>query len=170
MKQPDERIHDLRRLFFRVVNKASHLARRPLDYGTGDILHPSQMHAIEMVGENPGISVTALAKRLGITKGAVSQMVKKLEELDMLSRYKQRGDAKAVLLKLGKKGKIAFATHKEWHDRYDTYFLRGLRQMSGQQYEHVHQFLRAVEDSMNRYLEDIPLGEAVNHKAVSEED
>ncbi|MBU2488115.1 MAG: MarR family transcriptional regulator [Proteobacteria bacterium] len=165
MSPSRENLTELRQIFFRVVNKVSHATRRPLDYGTGDLLHPSQMHVIERVGESPGISITELARVLGITKGAVSQTVKKLEEMGMVARYKQENNAKNVLLKLGKKGEKTFEAHHEWHQTHDEYFLRRLQQMPQSQYEAVLAFLLDAEASADLYLDEVPCGETVDMEA-----
>ncbi|MFH2099428.1 MAG: MarR family transcriptional regulator [Pseudomonadota bacterium] len=165
MSPSRENLTELRQIFFRVVNKVSHATRRPLDYGTGVLLHPSQMHVIERVGESPGISITELARVLGITKGAVSQTVKKLEEMGMVARYKQENNAKNVLLKLGKKGEKTFEAHHAWHQVHDEYFLQGLHQMPQSQYEAVLAFLLDAEASTDLYLEEVPCGEAVDMEA-----
>ncbi|EFK05222.1 transcriptional regulator, MarR family [delta proteobacterium NaphS2] len=78
---------ELREAFIRIVAKYRILEKRPQDYGIGEVLHPSEIHTIEMIGKNPGINVTGLAGRLGVTKGAVSQLIKKLENKGLVSKY-----------------------------------------------------------------------------------
>ncbi len=169
MSLTDDKLTELRQIFFRVVNKVSHATRRPLDYGTGDLLHPAQMHVIERVGESPGISITELARVLGITKGAVSQTVKKLEDMGMLARYKQEDNAKNVLLKLAEKGQTAFALHDEWHQAHDEHFLKGIHRMPDLQYDAVKTFLLDTEASADRYLKELPYGEVISRAPEPEE-
>ena len=49
------------------------------DYGTGDLLTHAEVHALAEVGAEPGITVLALAARTCRTKGAMSQLLAKLE-------------------------------------------------------------------------------------------
>ena len=60
---------EFREAFIRIVAKYRILEKKPQDYGIGEVLHPSEIHAIEMIGKNPGINVTGLAVRLGLPKG-----------------------------------------------------------------------------------------------------
>ncbi len=54
--------------------------KSPLDYGTDDLLYRSEVHTLEVIEKNPGINVTGIAKALDLTKGAVSQTIRKLVE------------------------------------------------------------------------------------------
>jgi DNA-binding MarR family transcriptional regulator len=116
-----------RRSLERIVNAYVRLERRPLDFGTGELLHPSEIHLIEAIGDNPNPTVTTLAAAFGITKGAVSQTVSKLEEKGYISRHQGRND-KEVLLLLTARGKVAedkhAALHREMDRRMASLFAR----------------------------------------------
>src|SRR6056297_3476791 len=90
--------------FFRIVNHFSVIERNPKKYGTDELFHKLEIHTIHAIGENPGINVTELAKWHGITKSAVSQVVKKLEKRGLIYRYNAPDNAKEVLFKLTDKG------------------------------------------------------------------
>ena len=49
-----------------------------LSFGTGVLMYRREIHTIQSIGKNPGINVTNLAEQMGFTKGAVSQIIKKL--------------------------------------------------------------------------------------------
>ena len=74
--------------FGRIINKFNYIEKIPRDFGTGKLLYPSEIHLIETIGKTPGINVTELAKRHGISKAAISQKLKKLEKKDLVERYK----------------------------------------------------------------------------------
>ncbi|MDV2481168.1 winged helix-turn-helix transcriptional regulator [Methanoculleus sp. Wushi-C6] len=99
----------------RVLNKAAAIEREPVDIGHGVLLYPSEVHLIDVAGRYPEEGVSDLAARLGITKGAVSQTAKKLEEKGYLERVRREGDSKAVLLRLTGRGDEAFAWHRAYH-------------------------------------------------------
>lgn len=60
------------------------------DYGTGDLLTHAEVHALAEVGAEPGITVLALAARTCRTKGAMSQLLAKLEAKGLLERRAAR--------------------------------------------------------------------------------
>ena len=65
-------------LFYQVLSKFIASEGVPKYFGINQKLYPSEIHMIYAIGKHPGINVTDLAKFLGITKGAVPKMIKKL--------------------------------------------------------------------------------------------
>ena len=51
----------------------------PQDYGTGEEYTSVEVHTLKHIADNPGITVTELARDYAKTKGAISQILKKLE-------------------------------------------------------------------------------------------
>ena len=102
--------------FYRLINKLNELENTPYDFGVGETMYPAEIHTIEAVGKNSGINVTELAKRMCVTKGAVSQMVTKLENRGFINRVRRMDNNKEVLLVLTDKGKKAFDGHKQFHN------------------------------------------------------
>ena len=93
------------------------------------VLYPSEIHLITTIGETPGINVTELAKRHGISKAAISQKLKKLEKKDLVKRFKNSENEKAVLLKLTTEGKIAFKGHERFHSIMDSGIVQKINEM-----------------------------------------
>lgn len=62
------------------------LTKKPHDYGTGEVYTATEVHTLKHIADNPGITVTQLACDYGRTKGAISQMLKKLEEKGLIFR------------------------------------------------------------------------------------
>ena len=52
----------------------------PQDYGTGEEYTSVEVHTLKHIADNPGITVTELARHNGKTKGAISQILKKIEK------------------------------------------------------------------------------------------
>ncbi len=92
-------------IFFRMLHIYSVLDKKPKEYGTGDLLYVSEIHAIYSIGCNPEINITQLAEFLGVTKGAISQTVKRLVTKRYIARYYGR-NKKEVNLRLSDKGFI----------------------------------------------------------------
>lgn len=62
------------------------LTKKPHDYGTGAVYTATEVHTLKHIADCPGITVTQLACDYGRTKGAISQMLKKLEEKGLIFR------------------------------------------------------------------------------------
>ena len=100
-------------LFIRLANKYKALEKIPVDYGVGKDLYHSERHLIDQIGDHPEKNITELAKFMGVTKGAISQTVKKLENKDIVERYKGEGNEKEVFLQLTEIGMNVFNKHQE---------------------------------------------------------
>lgn len=66
------------------------------DYGTDEIFHMVEVHTLTVIEENPGITVTEAALKRNRTRGAVSQIISKLEKRDLIIRKKEGRNAKNV--------------------------------------------------------------------------
>ena len=135
--------------FGRMINKFNYIEKIPRDFGTGKLLYPSEIHLIETIGKTPGINVTELAKRHGISKAAISQKLKKLEKKDLVERFKDSGNEKAVLLKLTTEGKIAFKGHEHFHSIMDAGIFQKINEMPPAKRKDFERIL----DEINRYAD-----------------
>ena len=100
---------------YRLINKYIQHSKTPKSYGTEDMLYMSEVHMIEVIGSYEGITTTKLASVLGITKGAVSQTVSKLEKKDMINKQPSTERTNEVFIYLSDKGRVAFENHRSMH-------------------------------------------------------
>ena len=100
-------------LFIRVLNKYNALEKIPVSHGTGRGLHHSERHMLDMVGDHPGVNVTEFARLAGVTKGAVSQVLKKLETKGLVRRCNSPGSKREVMIQLTEIGNDFYQAHKQ---------------------------------------------------------
>ena len=88
----------------------------PQDYGTGEEYTSVEVHTLKHIADNPGITVTELAWDYAKTKGAISQILKKLENKSLVYRPQNpAGDNRAPLY-LTEKGEILDAAHRKYDE------------------------------------------------------
>ena len=138
--------------FNRIINKFTSIEKKPRDFGTGDLLYPSEIHNIEIIGRNPGINVTNLAKKLGVTKGAVSQIVNKLERKNLVARFRDSRNEKEVLLKLQKKGELAFNGHEDFHSKFYSEIMEEVDDMTPEQIMVFQNILGKIDKYVSVYM------------------
>ena len=141
-------------LFHRVLNKMNKLEKKPRYYGTDHLLFGSEIHTIEAIGHNPGISVTELADLQGVTKGAVSQLIQKLEKKDLIIRMKNMNSDKQVFLKLSDVGNIAFKAHDDFHAKVFPELVGALKQADKKTLDSMEVMLEAIERFCDRAIEE----------------
>jgi DNA-binding MarR family transcriptional regulator len=97
--------------FQKILQVYSVIERKPKDFGTGDLLYVSELHTIAKIGQHPEINITQLADATGVTKGAVSQIVKRLLKKNFIEKCKSR-NRKEVNLQLSEKGNLIYREHE----------------------------------------------------------
>lgn len=148
-------MHDYRelsRLSERTMHKYLQFEKRARCYGTETPLTQAEIHTIAIVGENPDINITELAKLRGITKGAASQMVYKLVEKGFLSKRVSPNSDTEVCLTLTERGGTAFQAHQKYHEESGTEFLKILSEMPQEYQDYLVQFLRNFEKFLDEKL------------------
>ncbi|MCD4675088.1 MAG: MarR family transcriptional regulator [Desulfobacula sp.] len=137
-----------------LVNKWNILEKKPRDYGTGDLLFPSEIHAISAVTEHPDAHMSEIAQKLGVTRGAVMQLVVKLEKRNLVERYRKEDSNKKVFIRLTSKGKIAFAGHKKYHRKMYDDLYPFLKNLKSEQLNLFKQVFGIIETHIDEYLEE----------------
>ena len=87
--------------------------KKPKDYGTGEIYTHIEVHTLKDISDYPGITVTELARNQGKTKGAISQILKKLEKCDLIYREVDPNNENRLFLYITDKGKLLDKKHRE---------------------------------------------------------
>ena len=82
------------------------------DYGEGIPLTMIEAHTLTYIEENPGTTVTELAKYWGKTKGALSQTVTRLTDKGLVDKTKAADNAKNVRLYVTETGFRLSKAHK----------------------------------------------------------
>jgi DNA-binding MarR family transcriptional regulator len=132
--------------WIRIVNKIIKSESLPRDFGTGDPLFMSEVHTLCAIGAIPGINITDLSVRLGVTKGAISKIAKKMEEKELIERYQEPGNDKEVLLRLTPKGKKAYLGHEKYHEKAFEQIMMKMDQLTDEQTAFVFQVFEAIEE------------------------
>lgn len=108
---------DIMELFIKAVHKYNALEKLPSKSGTKHDLYHSERHFLDKIGDHPGMNITEFAKTAGITKGAVSQVVKKLENKGLVKRYKSSVNDKEVFIELTRDGRDAYIRHRKKNEQ-----------------------------------------------------
>ena len=107
-------------LFLKILHLYSVIERKPKDYGTGDMLYLAEIHIITMVGKNRKINMTQLAEIMGVTKGAISQTIRKLVTKNFILKSNTT-NRKEINLKLSGKGKSVYKGHETFQKELFTF-------------------------------------------------
>ncbi|MCI2000383.1 MAG: MarR family transcriptional regulator [Clostridia bacterium] len=84
------------------------------DYGTGETYTAVEVHTLKRIADNSGTTVTELAKEYVKTKGAISQILKKLESKGLIYREVSEDNDNKYHLYLTDKGKELDSVHRAY--------------------------------------------------------
>lgn len=138
--------------FFNVQSKFSRFERSPRDFGTSELLYPLEIHIIDAIGQNNEIKMTDLAEKMEITKGAVSQVIKKLVKKGYVIKFKDEGNSKNFHLKLRNKGEIVFREHRLIADKIIEKIGAVLKQIPEKEIAILDEGFKMVESELNKLL------------------
>ena len=126
----------------RLMNKINQSNKMPRDYGTGYILYHSEIHTIEAIKNHENFNASELSSILGITNGALTQVISKLKKKGLVDQYNTINNKKDVYYRLTHNGTIANSGHDKYHK---------------ESYKNLNQYIESLEDDkieiVNTFLE-----------------
>lgn len=95
--------------------------------------------------------MTGLADKLGVTKGAVSQIIMKLERKGMIIKEKDVSNQSRLVLRLTPKGETAYVNHEKLHQEFDDFINEILKDASEEKIAFLKNFLNSLENKIDHF-------------------
>lgn len=146
----EKRIYKLAQTLVRVINKAVENEKKPRHFGIPELLHASEIHMVMHIGDNPGMHVSELARIAGVTRGAVSQLVSKLEKKGLVTKTEDPENSLKTVPVLTNKGNVAYYAHAQRHEEMDKDLFNFVNQLTDGQFSLVEEFLNHLEKMADR--------------------
>jgi DNA-binding MarR family transcriptional regulator len=124
-----------------VLSREQKVAR---DYGAGFPINHAEVHLLDTINQHPGENTSRLARRNGITKGAVAQITKKLLEKSLVTSFQMPGNRKEVYFELTKLGKKVVSGHDRHHRRLNTELSKYFDSLSDRDMQTISAFLDKI--------------------------
>lgn len=124
-------------------------------YGTDVPIFHSEIHVIKAVAEHPYIHVGGLADILGVTKGAASEILKKLERKALVKKEVDELNLSRYSLSLTEKGEKAHKNHMHYHDILNGMVEDELQNASEEELEFMLSFFSSMISRIEKFDENI---------------
>lgn len=124
-----------------VILKFNTNDKKARNFGTDTPLHLSEIHMIESIGSSEGLSVSEIARRKRITKGAVSQTLMRLEEKKFIVKNSDPNNKSRAAIFLTEKGRTAFLEHRKYHEKFADQVAHAIYGKSGEEINSIYDFL-----------------------------
>ncbi len=145
-------IHALPTKFQNIVKLSQKLEKIPRQFGTDVTLTNTEIHLVELIGETENLSVTDIAKLQEVTKGAVSQSLKRLESKGLTGKTEDPENISRSIITLTNKGKTAYYAHKHWHETRDGGMKEYFNSLDREKIEFLSEFLDKIEHFMKQRI------------------
>lgn len=109
----------------------------------------SKIHVIDAIGSLEHPNVTTIATYLHMTKGAISKIITKLKQEDIITTYSLPPNKQKIFYSLTKTGLFLYEEHKKRHQLWLKRDQQFLDQFSKQQLQSIESFMQQY----NIYLE-----------------
>ena len=102
-------------LLVQLFNDILQIEEKSLKEGIISDLSITEIHTIEAIGMYAEKSMSEVAQILKITVGTLTTAINKLIKKEYVERKRIEEDRRVVLVKLTKKGKLAYRIHEKFH-------------------------------------------------------
>ena len=115
----------------------------------------SETHCIDFIGRLELPNVTKVAEHMGMTRGAISKMTKKLLAKGLIEKYTLESNKKEVYFRLTEQGKLLFEEHDKRHRRWEKRDMEFLTRYSKEEVETVYQFMKEFNGYLETQIEEL---------------
>lgn len=113
-------------LLVQLFNDVIQIEEQSLRNGVLSDLSMTEIHTIEAIGMYDERTMSEVAQILKITVSTLTTAINKLIKKEYVERKRIEEDRRVVLIKLTKKGKLAFRLHERFHKEMVNNAIEGL--------------------------------------------
>ena len=134
-------------LLVQLFNDILQIEEKSLKEGIISDLSITEIHTIEAIGMYAEKSMSEVAQILKITVGTLTTAINKLIKKEYGERKRIEEDRRVVLVKLTKKGKLAYRIHEKFHHEMVNTAIDGLS-------EEEEEVLISSLDKINKFFKE----------------
>lgn len=116
----------LNELLVQIFNDILQIEEQALKKGVLNDLSVTEIHTLEAIGLYTERTMSEVAQDLKITVGTLTTAINKLIKKEYVERKRIEEDRRVVLIKLTKRGKLAYRLHEKFHNDMINATIKGL--------------------------------------------
>ncbi|KAF5085452.1 hypothetical protein DSECCO2_67840 [anaerobic digester metagenome] len=157
----DKKFRNLYQIWMRIVNKLNESEKIPRNFGIDFLITPSDIHLIQVVGDNPESNVRTISEILGVTPGAASQQLSKLSKRGLIVKERGLKNEKEVTLSLTDQGRIAYKNHDIIHEMIYQRLIHRIGPLNDDELQVLLRVLYAIESVYDERIMEVRRGETM---------
>lgn len=115
----------------------------------------SETHCIDFIGRLELPNVTKVAEHMGMTRGAISKMTKKLLAKGLIEKYTLESNKKEVYFKLTDQGKLLFDEHAKRHKLWEKRDMEFLSKYRKEEVDVLYKFMKEFNGYLEQQIEEL---------------
>ena len=145
-------MHKIARKYLLLFEKISNTSRQSKPFDTDVDIYRSEIHIIQLIGERSELYISEISKLIGVTKGTVSQIVKRLEVKGLVRKKKDAANNTRQLVWLTDKGQTAYKAHNRYHHEQHAEMENYLSSLDAAQIEALETFLNLAQEIIEDHI------------------
>jgi DNA-binding MarR family transcriptional regulator len=138
-------INILAKKVFTIINKIIFFEKKSIFFGNDVSLYPSEIHFLIVASEQKS-NASVIANKLGLTKGAVSQTIKRLENKKIIDTVKDPNNKNEMTIILTDKGEKLFNKYRQKQSMSNIKLTHYFSSISSTEYKAIDNFLKILEE------------------------
>lgn len=114
----------------------------------------AEAHCIDKIGSIECANVTKVAAQMGMTRGAISKISKKLLNKNLIESYQKPENNKEIYFCLTEQGEKVYIEHKKCHNRAQEDKLAILSKYSEEEQLIILQFLSDINQRYDKKIDE----------------
>ncbi len=110
----------------------------------------AELHCIHWIGSLNQPNVTNISNKLGMTRGGVSKLVKKLDQKKYVERFQKDTNKKEVFFALTPAGKTLYNVHLSRHETAKNNKLRVVEKYTPAEQATILRFLQEMQEHLEQ--------------------
>lgn len=115
----------------------------------------SETHCIDFIGRLELPNVTKIAEHMGMTRGAISKMTKKLLAKGLIEKYTLETNKKEIYFKLTDQGKLLFDEHAKRHRMWEKRDMEFLEKYGKEEVDVLYKFMKEFNGYLEQQIEEL---------------
>lgn len=132
--------------FVELVELISNSKTKPIVFeGIEQVFYRGEVHIIQIIGDNPGIFSSELARKINVSRAVVHKSLLSLVNKDLVLKEKSKNDKKKYKLYLSDQGKVVHQAHEMSYNSNESHLVQSLKHMTDIEIDAVADFIDAAK-------------------------
>lgn len=137
--------------FVRICNKYSVVSSKPRNYGTGELLYPSEIHMLNYISNKQEQNISEIGRYFSISRSAASQTIMKLEKKGLCTKSK-RDNRRNIYIDISDKGKEVLQHFREYENAVFDDLIAVFERAEASEVDTLERAFASLENHMDSVL------------------